>query len=133
MRFSLIQPSDDEIRVILETGFLLREAGKFEEAEQIFAGVGEFIPDSEVPKVGLATVKLQQGDYQLAQSICEEALKIKPHSLYARVHRAEAMLFQKKHEEAITEFEEIIALDADSPHSRTAKAFLEVANLFSSA
>lgn len=133
MRFSLIQPSDDEIRVILEAGFLLREAGRFAESEQIFDGVAKFIPDSEVPQVGLATVKLQQGDYYSAQSICEDALKIKPHSLYARVHRAEALLFQQKHEEAITEFQEIIETDADSPHSRTAKAFLEVANLFSSA
>jgi tetratricopeptide (TPR) repeat protein len=131
MRFTTIQPSDDEIRVILETGFLLREANRFKEAESVFSGAIEIIPNSDVPRVGLATVKLQSGNYELAQSICEEALKIKPNSLYAKVHRAEAMLFQKKRDEAIEEFENIIETDADSPHSRTAKAYLDIVDLVS--
>ncbi len=131
MRFVQIQPSDDEIRVILETGFLLREASRFQESESVFLGATELIPTSDVPRVGLATVKLQSGNFELAQIACEEALKIKPNSLYARVHRAEALLFQKKREEAIEELNSIIETDESSPHSRTAQALLEVADLIS--
>ena len=45
--------SDEELRVLLETGYILREAAKFDDSETVFRGVMEFLPDSEVPQVGL--------------------------------------------------------------------------------
>jgi Flp pilus assembly protein TadD len=129
MRLSHVQPSDEELRVILESGFVLREAGRFDDAETIFRGALELLPDSDVPRVALGTVELQRGRFTEAQALCEEALRVRPASLYARVHRAESLLFQQRREEAESELREVMAADPDSPHARTARALLEAADL----
>ncbi len=128
-RLNQVRPSDAELRVMMEAGFVLREAGKFDAAETLFRGVTELIPDSDVPRVALGTVELQRGRFAEAQAACEEAVRLRPESLYARVHRAEAMLFQRRREEAEAELREIVSADPASPHSRTARALLEAADL----
>jgi predicted Zn-dependent protease len=129
MKISDISISDEELRVMLETGYILRESAKFAEAEAIFRGVMELMPDSEVPQVGLGTVFLQKGDFSAAQNICEQALHNKPSSLYARVHYAEALLFGKHREQAEAELQKIIKSAPDSPHSQTAQSLLDAADL----
>jgi Flp pilus assembly protein TadD len=129
MRLSHVKPSDEELRVILESGFVLREAGRLDDADAVFRGALELLPDSDVPRVALGTVELQRGRFAEAQALCEEALALRPGSLYARVHRAESLLFQQRREEAEEELREIEASDPDSPHARTARALLEAADL----
>ena len=129
MRLNQIQPSDGELRVMLESGFVLREAGKFDEAETLFRGAMELLPDSEVPRVALGTVELQRGRFDAALAACEEALRLRPASLYARVHHAEALLFQGRRDEAEAELREVVETGGDSPHGRTARALLEAADL----
>jgi tetratricopeptide (TPR) repeat protein len=131
MRFNDVQRSDDSLRVMHEVGFILRDASRFDDAKAIFSGLIEFLPKSEVPRVALGTVELQRGNFELAQIACEDALKINPDSAYARVHRAESLLFQKKREEAESELNLVIKNDANSPHSRTAQALLDVVHLVS--
>lgn len=131
MKFTDVKLSDEELRLILEGGFLLRELGKFEEAAEIFRGAAELIPESEVALVGLGTVEFQQRNFAEAHAAYQRALQIKPNSLYARVHRAEAWLFERQREQAEQELNEIIAADPDSPHSRTAQALLDAADIIS--
>jgi hypothetical protein len=38
MKFEDVKPTDEELRVLLEIGFLLREMSKFDDAAQIFKG-----------------------------------------------------------------------------------------------
>ncbi|HQU82898.1 MAG TPA: tetratricopeptide repeat protein [Pyrinomonadaceae bacterium] len=129
MTLKEIPISNEELRVILETGFILREAARFDEAEKVFRGMIEFLPESDVPQVGLGTVFLQRGDFDSAQEICGKAIQTNPASLYARVHYAEALLFGKRREEAEMELREIISENPDSPHSQTAQALLEAADM----
>ena len=129
MNINELKIQSEDLRIILEAGFILREAARFDEAESIFKGAIEFLPNSEVPKVGLGTVYLQKGDFSKAKEICESAWESNPNSLYARVHYAEALLFVREREKAENELREIIATDADSPHSQTAQALLDAADL----
>ena len=131
MKFTEVKISDDELRVILEIGFLLREMSQFGEAAEIFRGAAELIPDSEVPLVGLGTVEFQQRNFVDAHQAYTRALEIKPQSLYALVHQAEAWLFEGQRERAEEQLHEIIAADSDSPHSRTAQALLDAADIIS--
>jgi Flp pilus assembly protein TadD len=133
MRLSQVKPSDEELRIILESGFVLREAGRLDDADAVFRGALELLPDSDVPRVALGTVELQRGRFAEAQALCEEALALRPGSLYARVHRAESLLFQQRREEAEDELREIAASSPDSPHARTARALLEAADLICAA
>ena len=129
MRLRDVRPADEELRVILEAGFVLREAGNLDDAESVFRGVMELLPQSDVPRVALSTVQLQRGRFVEAEAACEEALSLKPDSLYARVHRAEARLFQRRREEAEAELKEVVDADPESPHSRTARALLDAADI----
>ena len=133
MRLSHVKPSDEELRVILESGFVLREAGRLDDADAVFRGALELLPDSDVPRVALGTVELQRGRFAEAQALCEEALRLRPASLYARVHRAESLLFQQRRDEAEEELREIAAAEPDSPHARTARALLEAADMICAA
>ncbi|HEY0429754.1 MAG TPA: tetratricopeptide repeat protein [Pyrinomonadaceae bacterium] len=126
MNLEEVQVSDEELRVMLESGLVLREAGRLEEAEKIFLGVRELVPESDVPLVVLSSIAVRRRDFDEALRLCEEALQNKPDSLYARVNRAEILLYQKKSDEAEAELREIVENNADSPHRRTAESLLEV-------
>lgn len=129
MKMSDISISDEELRVILETGYILREAARFDEAEAVFRGAMELLPESEVPQVGLGTVFLQRGDFVSAKEICEKAVQAQPSSVYARVHYAEALLFNHQREHAEMELKQIVSDHPDSPHCQTAQSLLEAADL----
>jgi predicted Zn-dependent protease len=129
LKLDQIKPGDEELRVILESGFALRYARRLDEAAEIFRGIVALLPEEDVPRVALGTVELERGDFAQAQATCEEALRHKPESLYARVHRAEALLFQQRRDEAESELNSVIAASPDSPHSRTARTMLEAADL----
>lgn len=129
MTVSEIAVDAEVLRVMLETGYILREAARFDEAEAVFRGAIELMPDSEVPRVALGTVYLQRGDFAEAETICRQAFADFPQSDYARVHLGEALLFGQKRDEATTELSEIIRKDPDSPHARTAQALLDATDL----
>jgi predicted Zn-dependent protease len=131
MKYNEIQASDNELRVILEVGYVLREAGRFDESETVFRGMMEAAPESDVPHVALGTVKLQQGRFAEAEAIYNEVLRKNPYSLYARVHRAEALLFQHKRDEAEIELKDILAIDPNSTHSHLAQSLLDAADMIS--
>jgi predicted Zn-dependent protease len=114
----------DELKILLEAGVLLRELGRYDDAEIVLRGVSEIVPDSEVPDVLLGTVELQRGRFSEAQRLYEETLSRYPNSSYAQLHHAEALLFQKKRSEAVSELEAIISNDPNSPHSETARMLL---------
>lgn len=129
MKFSHIKASDEELRVALEAGFILREMSRLDAAEEVFRGVSDLVPQSDVPRVALGTILLQRGQFAEAREVYEEVLQQHPASLYARVHRAEAMLFQGEREAAEAELQQIIRTDGDSPHTRTARTLLDAADI----
>ncbi len=129
MKFSQIKTSDEELRVMLESGLVLREAGRLDEAEKIFEGVRELVPTSDVPLVALSSLAVRRGDFEAALRLCDEALHAAPTSVFARVHHAEILLYQKKREEAEKELHAIIETAPDSPHTPTARALLDAAQL----
>lgn len=131
MTVNEISVDAEQLRVLLEAGFILREAARFDEAEAVFRGVIELMPDSEIPRVGLGTVYLQRGDFAEAEAICKLAFDDHPESDYARVHYGEALLFGKQRDKAETELLEIIKRNPDSPHARTAQALLDAADVVS--
>lgn len=129
MELRQVRTGDDELRVMLESSLVLREAGRLEEAETIVRGVRELVPKSDVPLVVLSTLAVRRGNFDEALKLCEEALGKEPTSIFARVHRAEVLLYQRKREAAEKELREIISAAPDSPHCHTAQALLEAAQM----
>lgn len=126
MKLDEVKVSDEELRVMLESGLVLREAGRLDEAEKIFQGVRELVPGSDVPLVALSSIHVRRGDFEDALRLCEEALQNTPDSLFARVNHAEILLYLKRPDEAEIELREIVENNPDSPHRRTAESLLEV-------
>ncbi len=133
MKVETVKTSSDELRVMLESGLVLREAGRLDEAEKIFLGVCEIVPDSDVPLVALSSIAARRNDFDEALRLCEEAIRHQPSSLFARVNHAEVLLYQEKTEEAVAELREIVEIDPESPHSRTAQSLLNVVKMASEA
>lgn len=129
MDFKQVKAGGEELRVMLESGLILREAGRFAEAEKIFQGVRELAPESEVPLVVLSSLAARRGNFEQALQLCEEALAKEPASVFARVQRAEVLLYRQKREEAEKELREIVETAPESPHRRTAQALLDAAQL----
>lgn len=129
MKAETVKTNDEELRVMLESGLVLRQAGRLDEAEKIFRGVRELAPDSDVPLVALSSIAARRNDFDEAMRLCEEALRQDPNSLFARVNHAEILLYQKKRGEAEAELREIVENHPDSPHSRTAQSLLDVAQM----
>ena len=132
MKFSQVKARDEELRVMLESGLVLREAGRLDEAEKIFHGVRELVPKSDVPLVALSSLAVRRGNFDEALRLCDEALKADPTSVFARVHHAEVLLYQQKREPAERELRRIIEDAPESPHTQTARALLDAAQLMES-
>ncbi len=129
MTLNEVSVDAEQMRVMLEAGYILREAARFDEAEAVFRGVIELMPDSEVPRVGLGTVYLQKGNFAEAESVCGKASEDHPGSDYARVHYGEALLFAQQREKAESLLLDLIGKNPDSPHAKTAQALLDAADI----
>ncbi len=129
MEFKQVTIGDDELRVMLESSLVLREAGRLDEAETIARGVRELAPESDVPLVVLSSLAARRGDFDEALRLSEEALNQDAQSIFARVQHAEILLYQGKRERAETELREIIENAPASPHVHAAQALLEAARI----
>ncbi|HVF51860.1 MAG TPA: tetratricopeptide repeat protein [Pyrinomonadaceae bacterium] len=126
---SEVEPTDDEVRVMLEAGVLLRDIGRLDAADAIFRGLLELLPEwPVVPRLELSSVELQRGRPAEAESLCVEALRLRPEHPYARLCYAEVLLYQKKRREAEKELQRLISSDPESEHSETARSWLAALN-----
>jgi predicted Zn-dependent protease len=129
MWLSEVEPADDEVRVMLEAGVLLRGIRRLDAAEAIFRGLIELLPEwPVVPLLELSSVELQRGRVAEAESLCAEALRLRPDHSYARLCYAEVLLYQKRRREAESELRKLISSDPQSEHSETARSWLASLN-----
>jgi tetratricopeptide (TPR) repeat protein len=107
-----INPSKDEIAMLMEAGFLCRDAKKFQEARELFAGVRALLPKSDAVEVALGSVFFQQLDFDTAITHYQRALEKNPRSAYAYAHLGEAYLFKLEKEKARSFLQKAVELDA---------------------
>ncbi len=129
MELQQIKTSDEELRVMLESSLVLREAGRLDEAETIARGARALAPDSDVPLVILSSLAARRGDFDEALRLSEEAMRQDAESVFAQVQHAEVLLYQSKREQAETELRGIIEAAPASPHTPAARALLEAARM----
>lgn len=123
-----INPSHDEIALLMEAGIIYRESRKFSEAREIFMGVRALLPKSDVVEVALGTVSFHQGDFESAARHYRSALQLNPRSAYAYAHLGELAIFQKDKVQASVHLKEAIKLDPRGQHGKLARTLLEFGN-----
>ena len=122
---ALVEVPADEVKILLEAGYLLMEMGKFKEAEEVFDGVCAMLPQSDVAKVALGNLHFSQGRIPRALKFHQEALKLQPDSALAFAHVGECLLMTGKSEQGLTALNQAKKLDPDSPVAAFAEALLE--------
>jgi len=97
----MIEVPSEDIRLLLESGFLYLAMGKKAEAKEIFEGVSYLAPESEVPLVCLGNVFFTEFKFAEAIKIYQKALKMAPQSAFAMAYLGESLFFDRKKEEAL--------------------------------
>ena len=123
-----IVASKDEMALMMEAGFIYRDAGKFEEAREIFRGMRALAPKSEVPEVALGTVSFQAREFDDAVAHYQEALKLNPRSAYAYAHLGEAELFRMDKKTARDYLKKALELDPKGEFGKMARALTSLAD-----
>lgn len=123
-----VNPSKDEIALLMEAGIIYRECRKFAQARQVLHGVRALLPKSDVVEVVLGTVSFHEGDFAGAAEHYQSALQLSPRSAYAYAHLGELAIFQKDKARAVTYLKEAIKLDPRGAHGHFARTLLDVAN-----
>ncbi len=121
-----ISPSTNEVALLMEAGFIYRDAKKFQEAKDVFSGVRALSPQSDVPEVALGTVSFCEGDFDTAVDHYNKALEKNPRSAYAQAHLGEAYFFKMDKEKARRHLKKALELDSRGEFGKMARALLEL-------
>ena len=123
-----LQPTRDDLQALLEAGFILRAAGRLDDAQVVFQGVQALSPTSAVAEVALGTVDFQRGDYDKARRRYERVLEANPRDAWAWAHLGEAELFAKREEQARAALDKAVELDSKGPNGALARRLLKLAD-----
>lgn len=118
-------PSED-LRVLLEAGYLYLGMQKFKEAAELFEGVIALAPKSEVPVVALGNVFCVQGKFDQAVKTYEKALELDPQSAFATAYLGEALFFKGDKAKALETLTKASKLDPDGKSGDFARSLLDL-------
>jgi tetratricopeptide (TPR) repeat protein len=121
-----VDVSQEEVIFLMEAGFIYRDAGKYQEARDVFRGVLALKPDSEIPQVAIGTTLFVEGKLDEAIATYRAALERQPESAYAYAHLGEALFMKKEFEPARESLSRAVELDPDGAYGQMARSILEV-------
>jgi len=121
-----VEASQEEIIFLMEAGFIYRDAGKYQEARDVFRGVTALRPDSEIPQVAIGTTFFVEGKLDEAITAHQAALEKHPESAYAYAHLGEALFMKKEFDTAREKLSRAVELDPEGDYGRMAQSILEV-------
>ncbi len=121
-----IAPTREELALLMEAGFIYRDAHRFQEARDVFEGVRALVPTNEIPEIALGTISFHEGKFADARRHYERALEMNPRSAYACSHLGEAYLFDKDKDAARKNLKKAIELDPRGEFGKMARSLLEM-------
>lgn len=125
MEKPLISLPVEQVRLLLEAGYIYIHMDRLDEAEQIFKGVIPLIPESEVPYVAIATLYYSQGLNTKALEAYTTALTLAPESPFAMVNFGDFLLFTEQREQGKAYLKKVIQSDTSGIYAKLAQDLLE--------
>lgn len=121
----IVEVSKQEARLLVESGYLHIELGKFKEAQEIFEGCAALLPRSDVPRIGLGNLFFSQGRHDDAINAYQDAIKVRPDSAAAHAFLGEAYLFKKQFAKAQDTLKRAQELEPEGPPAELARNLLK--------
>ncbi|MEW6730588.1 MAG: tetratricopeptide repeat protein [Acidobacteriota bacterium] len=121
-----VNVSEKELHFLMEAGFIYRDAGKYQEARDVFRGAMALRPDSDIPQVAIGTILFVEGKLDEAIETYQAALSKQPKSAYAYAHWGEALFMKKEFDAAREKLSRAIELDPDGAFGKLARSILEI-------
>jgi len=122
----MIEVPTEDLRLMLEGGYLYLAMRRFKEAKEVFEGVSAIAPESDVPLVALGNVFFVETQFDQAIKIYKKALDLVPKSAFAKAYLGEALFFSNKKEEALKTLEEASKMDPHGKSGDFARSLLEL-------
>ena len=123
-----VNPGREEIALLMEAGFIYCEAGRHEEARDVFAGVRALQPANETAEIGLGLAAFHRGDLPAALRHYQKALAINPASAFAFAQMGETEWFARNKDAARRHLQQAIELDPRGEFGRLARSLLALAD-----
>lgn len=112
----MIEVPTEDLRLMLEAGYLYLAMQRFKEAKEVFEGVCMLAPESDVPLVALGNVAFVETKFDEAIKTYKKALALVPGSAFAKAYLGEALFFGNKKTEAKAILAEASRID---PHGKS--------------
>lgn len=109
----------------MEAGYLYLGMGRYQDARDVFEGVGVLAPWSELPHVALGSTLFAQRKFDQAIQVYRKALGMKKDSPFARAYLGEALFFRGRRDEAVRELEKAAMFDPTGKSGDFARALLD--------
>jgi tetratricopeptide (TPR) repeat protein len=122
----MISVSSEDMRILMEAGYLYLGTHRYKEAQEVFEGVVVLVPKSEVPLVALGNVFCVQGEFDRAIKTYEKALEVEPKSAFAKAYLGEALLFKGDQASSMKTLEEASRLDPDGKSGDFARSLIDL-------
>ena len=116
-----------DLALLMEAGLLLRYAGRFREAREIFLGVRALLPNRQAPELALAALAVDERNHDAALAHCRRALELDRTSAAAHAQLAEVHLLRMEFAEARASLDRARRLTVRGPvaeHAAALSAFL---------
>lgn len=125
MSIQEIKPDVGQLKFLCEAGQFLASKGKYAEACDIFQAVITLSPERSVAYSLLGFAYMNWEKFDEAIKTHQKALELDPESTFARVYYAEALLFKKQKEKAMTELRAVVEKDSNGPDGALAKSIIK--------
>lgn len=122
----MIEVPTEDLRVMLEAGYLYLAMRRFKEAKEVFEGVCVLAPESDVPLVALGNVSFVEAKFNDAIKVYKKALDLVPKSAFAKAYLGEAMFFNNQKDEAIQTLEEASKMDPHGKSGEFARSLIDL-------
>jgi tetratricopeptide (TPR) repeat protein len=122
----MIDVPTEDLRLMLEGGYLYLAMKRFKEAREVFEGVCALAPESDVPLVALGNLHFVESKFDQAIKTYRKALEQVPKSAFAKSYLGEALFFNKKEEEGIKVLEEASKMDPHGKSGDFARSLLDL-------
>ena len=125
----IINITPDELRLLLETGYLYMHMNRLKEAKEVFEGIIPLAPKNEVVYTSLANTLYALGQTDEAEKYYKIAIQLNPNNTFTLANYGDLLLFKGEIQKGKELLHKVIELAPNSPDANLATNLLKGYNI----